>query len=512
MSDTFSSIDKAAAQNAAYAAVEALKNQPTSIVEYQSKGRVVVIGDDAVMTDLVNFPDGLSRELFSVDLTGKGESIEISGALGEFTVTAGKLQTGADLILDLSPTPILSMELKPPGYIAASQYETIDAALLELGTMVGTFSKPRYLDYDESICAHGRSGKQGCTRCIDVCPAEAIYSLSDIVEIDSYRCQGGGVCATVCPSGAITYAYPQPQDLLKHVRTLIVNYLLADQGAPDIVFATEDEATRVRHAMPAALLITVEEVASVGPEVWLSALAWGAQNVWLIDLDKMPASSLAALNQSLDMTQAMLLAMAYPTQAICLLSNWNELLITQAMPAIKPAMHANVGQKRQAFYLALDHLVAQADTFGPVVELPEGSIFGEAHVNQQACTLCMACVSACPGNALQDGSTLPQLGFIEASCLQCGICVQTCPEDAITVSPRILLDSERRNQRRVLHEEAPFHCIKCGDAFATTSGIETIVSRLTGHAMFADERALSRLKMCSDCRVKDMMEDPAADL
>ena len=244
----------------------------------------------------------------------------------------------------------------------------------------------------------------------------------------------------------------------------------------------------------------------------MSALAWGAQNVWLIDLDNMPASSLTALNQSIDMTQAMLLAMDYPTQAVCLLSNWNELLITQAMPAIKPATHANVGQKRQALYLALDHLAAQADSFEPVAELPKGSIFGEALVNQQACTLCMACVSACPGNALQDGGALPQLGFIEASCLQCDICTQTCPEDAITLSPRILLDSEQRNQRRVLHEEAPFHCIKCGDAFATTSGIETIISRLTGHAMFADERALTRLKMCSDCRVKDMMEDPAADL
>jgi hypothetical protein len=49
-------------------------------------------------------------------------------------------------------------------------------------------------------------------------------------------------------------------------------------------------------------------------------------------------------------------------------------------------------------------------------------------------------------------------------------------------------------------------------AFATKSGITTILSRLAGHSMFTDERALSRLKMCSDCRVKDMMEDPNTDL
>ena len=512
MSDTFSSPGRATAQSAAYAAVQELKNQPTSIVEYQSKGRVLVIGDTNALAAIDNLPAGLSHELLSVDSLKEGETIEIEGALGQFTVVAGKLQAKADLLLDLSSSPILSMALKPPGYIAASQHENIDTALDELESMVGTFSKPKYFNYDESICAHGRSGNKGCTRCLDACPAEAIYSLTNLIEVDPYRCQGGGVCATVCPSGAITYAYPQPQDLLKHVRTLILSYLNSDQGAPDIVFSTEDEAVRARHAMPAALLITVEEVASVGPEIWLSALAWGAKNVWLIDLDEMPASSLGALQQNIEMTQAMLLAMAYPMQSICLLSDWNELLITQSMPLITPAKHACVGQKRQAFYLALDHLAEQAENSEPVVDLPEGSIFGEVLVSTDACTLCMSCVSACPGNALQDGGELPQLGFVEANCLQCDICTSTCPEDAIKASPRILLDPKKRNQRRVLHEEAPFHCISCGAAFATTSGIETIISRLTGHAMFADERALTRLKMCSDCRVKDMMQDPNSDL
>jgi ferredoxin len=512
MSDAFSSADRAAAQSAAYAAVQELKNQPTSIVEYQSKGRVIVIGDTNALAALDKLPDGLTHESFSVDALKQGETIEIEGVLGQFSVSVGKLKSKADLVLDLSASPILSMTLKPPGYIAASQYENIDAAVDELETMVGTFSKPKYFNYDESICAHGRSGKKGCTRCIDACPAEAIYSLTNLVEVDPYRCQGGGVCATVCPSGAITYAYPQPQDLLTHVRTLILNYLNSGQGAPDIAFSTEDEATRVRHAMPGALLITVEEVASVGPEIWLSALAWGAQNVWLLDLDEMPASSSHALNQNIQMTQAMLLAMGYPMQCICLLADWNELLITKSMPTFEPAKHASVGQKRQAFYLALDHLAEQAENLESVVDLPEGSIFGEVVVSPEACTLCMSCVSACPGNALQDGGELPQLGFVEARCLQCDICTNTCPEDAISISPRILLNAEKRNQRRVLHEESPFHCISCGVAFATTSGIETIISRLTGHAMFADERALTRLKMCSDCRVKDMMEDPNADL
>jgi len=38
------------------------------------------------------------------------------------------------------------------------------------------------------------------------------------------------------------------------------------------------------------------------------------------------------------------------------------------------------------------------------------------------------------------------------------------------------------------------------------------MTKLAGHSMFADERSRSRLKMCDDCRVVDMMEDPNTDL
>ena len=64
----------------------------------------------------------------------------------------------------------------------------------------------------------------------------------------------------------------------------------------------------------------------------------------------------------------------------------------------------------------------------------------------------------------------------------------------------------------VLHQDEPFCCTNCGEPFATTSGIATIITKLAGHSMFADEKSRNRLKMCSDCRVVDMMEDPDTDL
>ncbi len=522
MTDLFVSESKSKAQQAAYAAVQQLKPESTSLVEYQSRGHVVVIGDSNAISMLGDLPESLTLE--KVEFVGKTPTdITIEGALGQFLVNVSTQQIKADLILDLSPSPLLKMALKPPGYITCKHEKSeLENAKEELHELVGTFDKPKYFNYNESLCAHGVSGQKGCTRCIDACPAEAITSLVNKIAVDPFRCHGGGICTTVCPSGAITYAYPKPKDMLTHVRTLILTFLKeiteidGKATAPDIVFVTEEERDRAAQILPAALLITVEEAASVGPEVWLSALAWGARSIRIFNLDGMPESAEKALNLHLDMTQQALAGLGHAVNCISVVKDQNELLATSNLTQKKTASHAPLGDKRQAFYMAFDHLAKQADETtveaNQEIVLPKGSIFGEAIIDQTKCTLCMSCVSACPGNALQDGRELPQVSLVEDKCLQCGVCVSTCPEDAMSIAPRLLLNSQARRTPRILHKDEPFCCIKCGKPFATNSGIATIMVKLAGHSMFADERSRSRLKMCDDCRVVDMMEDPNTDL
>ncbi|MGB5339402.1 MAG: 4Fe-4S dicluster domain-containing protein, partial [Gammaproteobacteria bacterium] len=168
-----------------------------------------------------------------------------------------------------------------------------------------------------------------------------------------------------------------------------------------------------------------------------------------------------------------------------------------------PATFAALDEKRTVIRLAVEHLYAQAKAPRPLVTLRAGAPFGEVQVDGKRCTLCMACVSQCPANALEAGNESPQLVFIEANCVQCGLCCRTCPEDAIAASPRYLYDSEQRTTRRVLCEEEPFLCISCGKPFATRQVIDKITGKMRGHPMFQGD-ALERLKMCEDCRVKAM--------
>jgi Pyruvate/2-oxoacid:ferredoxin oxidoreductase delta subunit len=142
-----------------------------------------------------------------------------------------------------------------------------------------------------------------------------------------------------------------------------------------------------------------------------------------------------------------------------------------------------------------------------VVPLPAGAPFGAVEVDAQGCTLCLACVSACPTGAMSDNPDRPMLRFTEDACVQCGLCKATCPEKVITMKPQIDFRAATAASR-VLKEEEPFHCISCGKPFGVKSTIERVTAKLEGrHWMFkGSAERLAVLKMCDDCRVAAVSE------
>ena len=218
------------ARQVALAGLEQRTAKPTGLVKYHSQGRVLVIGgaEAMVLASLLNntlSPQVLltqGRQQSSIPVIPQnGRALVIEGFLGSFKISLGERGSPdaenlrADLIVDLNMPPVLNMPLKPPGYLtSAVDEESLSRVADELTELTGVFEKPIYFDYDASICAHNRAGLTACTRCIDTCPAEAITSLPESIKVDSNLCQGGGVCTTVCPSGAIRYVYPQAGDLL----------------------------------------------------------------------------------------------------------------------------------------------------------------------------------------------------------------------------------------------------------------------------------------------------------
>jgi hypothetical protein len=108
--------------------------------------------------------------------------VKACGSIGaiDFGRAASTRTESFDLVFDLSAQPLLKMPEKPFGYQApgADPLEQSQAAM-RLVQMVGEFEKPRYVQYDEKLCAHSRNTKTGCTRCLDVCATDAVRSLGD---------------------------------------------------------------------------------------------------------------------------------------------------------------------------------------------------------------------------------------------------------------------------------------------------------------------------------------------
>jgi ferredoxin len=524
------------ARQLALAAVSALPVKTTSLVKYESAGVVAIIGDERAQQAAAELQGALTPHLI-LD-TGKAaggiaytsrrdRTVTVEGYLGNFTINlhgadedeALRLSDSeslqADLVLDLSASPLLSMALTPPGYVYCStDDDELRSAVAELSALTGTFEKPKYFDYNPAICAHGRSGITACTRCIDACPAGAIKGLVETIKVEPHLCQGGGACATVCPSGAIRYVYPTTDDLLAQLRCLLNVYLEEGGQQPVLAFYAREQA--LPESCAANILpVAVEELASVGMETWLSALAYGASSVLLVDDGRIPDHVSSEIDQQLLTVCEILTAMHYPADAVRRVDTQRLHKLGDTlhlMPPIKTSTFAGVGGKRQTAFMAIDALYQQALTGSDgqpaaMVTLSTGAPFGAAAINEKSCTLCLSCVSACPGNALQSGQHVPQVRFIESNCLQCGLCTHTCPEDAIWITPRLVFDHQRRNQPVTLYEEEPFCCIACGKPFASQSVINKMTAKLAGHSMFTDENAMRRLKMCEDCRVVDIVQD-----
>jgi ferredoxin len=175
-------------------------------------------------------------------------------------------------------------------------------------------------------------------------------------------------------------------------------------------------------------------------------------------------------------------------------------------PAIKAATFNLTNEKRGTLDFVFDHLRSQGAVKAEMIALKAGAPFGNIAVDTGKCTLCMACVGACPEGALLDSKESPALRFIERNCVQCGLCVRTCPEQALALDPRLSLAAQAK-QPRTLNEATAFDCIKCGKPFGTKQMVDNMLAKLGQHSMFAQPGALDRIKMCADCRVIDLMQN-----
>ncbi len=395
-------------------------------------------------------------------------------------------------------------------------------------------AQPQLISFLKDRCFHGRSRERGCRSCLDICPFGAIRSMGRStdrsldrmgrsthreISIDHSRCQGCGACALVCPADAIRTLQPSQEELLSSLQDTLENRLRGTTFPLTLVITdsetrqSSEAAETAEAASGHALRFTVKQISHARLEVLLAALALGAGAVLVACAPQNPPQIVKAAESQVQMARAILHGIGLSEER-CRFAVIPSEGIDDEIAACTQDTGQNVrtdpwtdacSDRRTLVRSAAQRLYHQSGGQEPSLPLPVGAPFGAVTVNSAACTLCMACASACPSAALSASGNAPRLLFRESPCHQCGICRDACPEGAIGLVPRLLCDPSVVEQQKALYEAEPLRCIECGVPFASRAMMDRIKEKLQGHWMYANERQLRRLQMCRTCSARDAL-------
>ncbi|BEE05775.1 4Fe-4S dicluster domain-containing protein [Aeromonas veronii] len=540
----------------AYALQHTVKtdNLIPATVSYRSQGRLLLVGpEDRIRRAASLLPAGVKPTLLVTEAVHDAEAADLeaifdataslaaltlrepslTGYLGQFQLTglngqgdrvnlaalcftqqaAENGESRFDLVADLGRAPLFALERPPVGYLHLADDQGLAERLVEICALTGIFDKPRYFRLDPEACAFTARGVPGCSRCLDVCPTDALKPINGRIQIDPHLCQGFGSCASACPTGAIAYHQPDANTSGDYLFRLLKHYREAGGEAPRLLIAGENEREWVEAEitrLPANWLpVWVEESASLGIESWLAALAYGASAVRIALGDDAPASVRALVERELASAAVLLAGAGLAADRIALFdTDAGEPVSGQ--PAVALLDKPLKGDKRENLFAAFDALWQANEGRREPLAVPHGAPYGSVELKEADCTLCMGCVAVCPSRALHAVGHAPGLNFIEQDCIQCGMCEKACPEQAIVLVPRLQPVPEARRAVQSLKAEEAACCIRCSKPFAPASMVRRIQQKLAGHSHFQNEAA-QRLLMCEDCRVKDVFAALAAD-
>ncbi len=484
-----------------------------------------LVQDELGVTCIVNDAGPVQLPSAAYDVA-KGKLTSAYGALGNFKLEfsglqmlnpAGRGEPGygeakatahseCDIFIDLRGMgPAFPSHEKRNGYFWADPAKAgeLERIALNARELVGEFEKTVYFRLEESLCAHSRANQPGCTRCLDVCCTEAIFSAGEHIQIDSDICAGCGSCAAVCPTSAITMNETSFEAITRNLEVMARVYREQSGEAPRLVFHTLDTGAeaiaylaRYDDGLADDLIpLGLEHIDRVGHAEIMAAFGAGYAEVLILPDNEIDRRAVAA---EVELAQAMLTGTR---------NSPSRVRVIEAIELCAAGDNAGrvsepvllVGGRRDITRVTAN---AMADNIEAPIPLPAGAPYGAVEIDSDKCTLCLACVSLCPTGALGDHPDRPEVRFTESACVQCGICQSTCPETAITLKPQLDLSKDALSPR-ALHGEEPFECIQCGKPFGVASTINRIVEKLENqHWMYTKSDNVQLIKMCDDCRVK----------
>jgi ferredoxin len=353
-----------------------------------------------------------------------------------------------------------------------------------------------------AACLNARFRAAGCTRCADICPAEAAITVTNgHPAIDNDACLHCGLCLHRCPTGAFTRPDGFSRKLARTaaaVPTGPVELVCPQHPAP--TFGQAPYAIQTRRCLAAISAATLLALTAVGKDILLDdrhcadcplgvvqphlahitaeANSWAAllADAGTVRLQGDQPDAPAATRPVLDATQP-------PVSRRGLFSVFKSHNTpatdtqTEATELIKPGRdiapsdrlpHALPPERAAVLNTLAQHSPSEAIQMA-TAQLPVIDI----QIDPTRCTACGLCAKFCPTGALKflrDGESFA-LTFRADYCLgqHCNICQPACPEQAVTTAPATTTPTVLA--KRALTAGDLGHCDRCHSPIARGPGL-----------------------------------------
>lgn len=316
---------------------------------------------------------------------------------------------------------------------------------------------------DEGACA----SIVKCSSCISACPTGALKGKPPTVYAES--CTSCGICAAKCPFDLLAMPGWHPKKAADGVMKL--KKIL---GNPTVLIAERRSAPIIDELIDSlSAPIIVELVDSLGwvsERVLVGILEAGANGIIVYSGEEGGEKREDLLS---------ILSLALQGLPIHLVKRVEDVKRIKGLLEVSSGSNATIGWKSM-----------RVRTISPVRGILE--------VSSEGCTLCGACVAACPTRALQlqEGGGSLSLAFSHDRCVACRICEAICPEKAVKVSQT--LDGAYTGKWVTLVSDELAKCKRCGAPIGPKRKLEKVANLLKRRGY--DESIIEAVWLCESCK------------
>ncbi len=465
----------------------------------------------------------------------RGRVLTITGRLGDFQVTIEDVETPdtPHRELQADQVVIISQDGTGPGTartgyhrLAAPDEDEIDQCAGRIRDLIGDFLKTVHVSYHPDICAGGKADQEACGLCIPACPYEAISRDGQNhlrMAVDHMACEGCGACVSACPTSALRFTEPSPHELYTRLAALLAPLPGDHDGERQVVlFHCGEQGRRVleeagRRPLPYPANVLPLEVPClryVSEANMLAAFRLGAAGVGLLGCETCPHGERELLYQKFDFCRLTLDAFDLGTErlrlitaddgteeaAVTALSHFAETL--EAAPVQWDGQRLGHTENRHVITEAIAAFIEQTGQEPGRRALPASQPLAYAEVQAAGCTLCRACVNACPVHAFKLEEATSSLQFKHLACVACGLCETVCPEQVITLRHEVVFERAALDYQTVVEDDM-VSCTQCEKPYINRKALEAIETRVLSLESLLDTFSGQRrtlLRMCPDCR------------